>query len=436
MNLTKNDFKGTGKVLRFTLQTHLKNKSTIVSTIIFFLIALISVPIFTILSGGKSVASDICAVTRVYINDESGFDLDLSEMRADAYLANTVIEKISSDENIDLSDTEVFVHISVSEEGELFFDTYTARTEADIDNDVNYILSSLTYAVENARLYSVGATPAQIALASASYSGSVTTEKNFRRSSQIAFGTKFAVQYVYSILVMLLSNMAASYIARTVVEEKASKLVELLMVSVRPLALMLGKILAMIIYIFGMFICTICMFAVSYFITGMFIDVSAIGSAMSAFGLNVSALNISPATIIIVLVSLILGYFTFSIISGINGACCTVMEDLEYAHLSTVLIIIGGYIVSCIAPAFSSQIAAIIFSLFPVVSIFCAPALYVIGSISLHMLCLSWVLQAVVVAALAVFCARVYNDLLIHRGSRIKFSGLLAIARSNGKEEA
>ena len=46
----------------------------------------------------------------------------------------------------------------------------------------------------------------------------------------------FLVTYAYSIIVMILIIFSTSYIVRSVVEEKASKLVELLMVSVRPLA--------------------------------------------------------------------------------------------------------------------------------------------------------------------------------------------------------
>ena len=94
----------------------------------------------------------------------------------------------------------------------------------------------------------------QVELVNSAFSVQVVTESEYFSRESIAFETKFAVQYVYSILVMLISIMSASYIARAIVEEKASKLVELLMVSVRPLALILGKILAVMVFVFGLFV--------------------------------------------------------------------------------------------------------------------------------------------------------------------------------------
>ena len=48
---------------------------------------------------------------------------------------------------------------------------------------------------------------------------------------------------------------------------------------------------------------------------------------------------------------------------------------------------------------------------------------------------LSWLIQALLVAALAWLSARVYADLIIHRGNRIKMKELLRMAGS-GKEAA
>ena len=63
--------------------------------------------------------------------------------------------------------------------------------------------------------------------------------------------SRMAVTYAYTMAVMFLCVFSSSFIVRSVVEEKASKLVEVLMLSVRPLALILGKILAMAVTAFS-----------------------------------------------------------------------------------------------------------------------------------------------------------------------------------------
>ena len=103
---------------------------------------------------------------------------------------------------------------------------------------------------------------------------------------------KFVLQYGYSILVLMLITISSSYIIRSVVEEKASRLVEFLMVSVKPLALILGKILAVMTYIFVMFAVTAAGLVCSYIITARFMDVGAVRGLLEQAGLT--SLEIGP----------------------------------------------------------------------------------------------------------------------------------------------
>jgi ABC-type Na+ efflux pump permease subunit len=108
------------------------------------------------------------------------------------------------------------------------------------------------------------------------------------------------------------------------------------------------------------------------------------------------------------------------------------MEDMESANMAVLLIVMFGYLVSCIAVPFSTETGnsavAIIVSLFPIVSIFCAPVQYICGNISIYILLLSWLIQVGLITLLAVFCSRVYEGLVIHKGSRVKLKELLSMA--------
>src|SRR5665647_1716823 len=88
-------------------------------------------------------------------------------------------------------------------------------------------------------------------------------------------------------------------------------------------------------------------------------------------------------------------------------------------------------IASIIAVAFDSTTVNLITSLFPIVAIFCAPVAYVCGNITFTILVLSWLLQALTVAFLAWFCAKIYRDLLMHKGSRVQFKELLSMAKTS-----
>ena len=148
-------------------------------------------------------------------------------------------------------------------------------------------------------------------------------------------------------------------------------------------------------------------------------------------------MHISPAVLVIVLISMLLGYMTFSIVAR------TVRRRV-LKHRGHRRRVHGGYAadscrlqVSIMIGSLGGSDQVLLFScLCPILSIFCAPVQYMLGGIGLPVLLLSWVIQAAVVAALAVLCARVYSALLIYRGSRLTFGKILAMAKTtdSGKE--
>ena len=432
MKLSKKDFEGTGKVLGFTLKQHVKNKSNLVSFIIFILMVMASVPIAAVLSGGQSVQPTQCGIEKVAIVNGTGLSFDTGMLKEDPYFADTEFVLLPSGTH-GADDAGILAEISQSEEGYLINLIHSGDVEPSY-MDTSSLNTALAMMLRSACLESVGVSEQQAEAFAMPLNTEIYTEKELRNIEELSFDAKFTIQYAYSIFVMIISIMGASFIARAIVDEKASKLVELLMVSVKPLALVLGKILAVMIYVFCYVLCIIGAYLLSKAVTGLFIDVSGVSSALSSFGFDFSVIKLSPTTIFVVLISLLLGYLTFSILSGINGACCSTMEDIQYAQLASMIAVMGGYIISCIAPAFNSQTASIIFAVLPIVSVFCAPVLYALGDIGFPMLCVSWLVQAAVVFLLALFCARVYDELLIHRGSRVKLRELFSMAKRSKKE--
>jgi hypothetical protein len=105
------------------------------------------------------------------------------------------------------------------------------------------------------------------------------------------------------------------------------------------------------------------------------------------------------------------------------------MEDMESAQLSVVFIILVGYILSSLAPFFDSTPASVLFAIIPIISMFTAPISYVFGDISSGVLLLSWAFQTLIIIYLSLFCSRVYSELFIYKGNRIKFIELVSLSR-------
>lgn len=443
MKLSKHDFAGTGKVFEFTLAQMFKNKSNTISLLIMFLLAVFSVPAMTFFSGGE-VKPGKCPVSTVYYWNETEYPVSFDAIgEKDTYFQDVTVQQ-SSFSTADqerysslLKEDEVLLHLYRDEADGFYYTDLILSDSAKEDDEAYFRLSdAVSNLFEEARFAAAGATKEQLETAMAQYTSQVSTVSEFMEQDNIGWEAQFAVQYGYAIVVMILFMMSASYIIRAVIEEKASKLVELLMVSVQPLAMILGKIFAVMTYVFGMLFSMAVGVGISYVVTGLFADTSVVLDSVAQMGITPELLNISPLTAIIVLLFLVLGYFTFSVIAGIAGACCSSMDDVESANMSVVMLVLAGYIVACMVTAFESKAIAVITCIVPIVSIFCAPVQYVCGNVNFAVLCFAWLLQAGVLLALSMFCAKIYRSLIMHRGSRVKLKELLALAFTGVRKES
>ncbi len=442
MKINKSDFSGTGSVFKFTFFRFFKTKANIISMVLLFVFALASVPVMGLTMGALAPSSEpeqeeimISPVDNIYIINETGMDIPEDSFFGDywAETSVTVYEKENTLPFVLLSPFDALVKfnegpggisidVSASEETELSSQDLLS-VSAEMENLYYSALPSL-----------LGITEEPLAVMNYGYGVNVIEQEDFY-SSDIEFSEAgFMVQYAYSIVVLILCTYSATYIVRAVLEEKASKLVELLMVSVKPLALIMGKIFAVMAFMFiqmtGLLICS----GISWFISGFFFDTSVIEETLINIDLAFLAGGIGFGDAALILISLALAYLTVSIVSGISGAACNSMEEADSAATAAMLLTLGGYLVSCIAGAIPIRAVAVISSLVPVISVFCAPVQYLSGNIGLGVMILSLIIQLAVVVLLFAFCAKVYSALIIHSGSKLKMKDIFAIAKTSGKE--
>lgn len=444
MKLNKSALTGTGKVFSFTFLQFFKNKSNLISLIILFLLTVASVPLMTLIGGGSTKQAANTDITQVWITDETGYfvmdqiqpllesDLALKEYWAPA--AFTL-----SDPGFDLAESDVYAHLyeTTGEGGSGYGIALQTLAKSNIsDNDLSALQSLLTEAFNYARMRTLGISENQLAVLNSGWE--VTSESlddYLEPEDENRLSTTEFVQLFYSILVMIVSVYCASYIIRAVIEEKASKLVELLMVSVKPLALLVGKILAALVYVLTLFAILIGGYAISYFVSDLFLEVDASGNLFAQMGFVTTLLNLGADTFVILLFSLLLAFLTFAIIAGLSASGCSTMEDMQGAATASTALAMAGYLISFFVAGVDVQAFRYLISLFPILSVFCAPVQYIMGNIGIGIILLSWLIQIGVIVMLALFGARIYENLIMYRGSRLKFVQMFTMAKQNRKEK-
>lgn len=402
------DLSGTGQVYRFTLSQLLKSRANRVTLIIMVLLAAVSMPLTALLGGETPETSDTAGLTSVRVDNRTDLILDFS---GDAYWADT-------DFSADAGEPDAVVTVTGDETG---YQVAVVGSESAHAGELSQLAETARQAVRDACLQAAGLSSRQLEALTAS-----TGEEDSHEDG-------FWVQYGYSILAMILCLMSASYVIRAVVEEKDSRLVELLLVSVKPMALLAGKILAVMAFTFGWLLAMLAGFGVSCGLTAGLMGSGVLQKQLSGLLAAVPRVQEdlwqAAGVLLVLLVSLGLGYLTMSLIGGVAGACCSGMEEAGEATGPVMLLTMAGYLASCVVGAVPSGPVAVFSTLCPIVSIFCAPVQFAGGNVSIWLVLASWVIQAAVIWGLLTLASRVYAGLIVHRGSRVKLRELMSMAK-------
>lgn len=402
------DLSGTGQVYRFTLSQLLKSRANRVTLIIVVLLAAVSMPLTALLGGETPETSDTAGLASVRVDNRTDLALDFS---GDAYWADT-------DFSAGAGEPDAVVTITGDETG---YQVAVVGSESAHAGELSQLAETARQAVRNACLQAAGLSSRQLEALTAS-----TGEEDSHEDG-------FWVQYGYSILAMILCLMSASYVIRAVVEEKDSRLVELLLVSVKPMALLAGKILAVMAFTFGWLLAMLAGFGVSCGLTAGLMGPGVLQKQLSGLLAAVPRVQEdlwqAAGVLLVLLVSLGLGYLTMSLIGGVAGACCSGMEEAGEATGPVMLLTMTGYLASCVVGAVPSGPVAVFSTLCPVVSIFCAPVQFAGGNVSFWLVLASWAIQAAVIWGLLTLASRVYAGLIVHRGSRVKLRELMSMAK-------
>lgn len=189
-----------------------------------------------------------------------------------------------------LGNTDVYVYISAPDKiGACTVESHIAENSSLKTEDLESLLTAISSQMTSERFASLGLSAQNSYDVDSMSASDYLDQKNGTES--IGFDANFAIQYGYSIVVMILCLLSASFIIRCIVTEKDSKLIELLMVSVSPLALLLGKILAVMTYVLILIAMMVIGFVLSYGISTHFLQMASLGTTAFQHGIDLSMLT-------------------------------------------------------------------------------------------------------------------------------------------------
>lgn len=444
---------GWKKIFKFTFIQTLKTKAYLISTILVSALIItagfLTVLLPGLLAGGDETSNDGSAVelenkiSAFYLVDTTGITApddykDIAGWLKADYISSTDesdIEKYT--ETVRSTPNTILITVTASENAVNIY-AGTPEDSSVSTNDAGNIANAVSGTFAQYRLIKSGipADKAQELLTPVITETSIAGEEV---ESPAVFIVKMAVPMLSSLVLFIMIFAYGQMVAQSIAMEKTSRVMELLLTSVRPLAVIIGKILAMGLLSLTQFILFILSGLSSVLIALPIAGISGMQSQpINEFGDLGAAISetfsgISILSILAVLVIFIVGFIFYSLIAGLIGASVNRTEDLNTAMQPYALIGVVGFYLAYFPKSFDgsgSNAMSLLAQFLPLSSPFALPSAILTGEIEWTTALLSILVLVVSTVLLALLVARVYEQIIFHTGNRLKLKDILGLAKN------
>jgi ABC-2 type transport system permease protein len=229
-------------------------------------------------------------------------------------------------------------------------------------------------------------------------------------------GESFFVAFAAGLLIYLVLIIYGQSILGAVVEEKETRIAEILFSSARPFTLMMGKLV-------GVGLVAFTQLAI-WILSGAALAIYGL-SMLSSSGIDIPAPNISAAFIISLFVFFLLGFFTYATIYALIGSMVTtVQEGGQFAFPPILLLMIGFY---CSFPVIRNPDSdfAVWTSVLPFLSPIVMPVRMFVQMPPLWQILLSFFLSLLTIFVLTWVAARAYRIGMLMNGKKATIPELI-----------
>lgn len=357
--MNKNMFSGWKDVMAFSYVQTMKSRAMKITLVVLCLICICIFPVYSLIKENTSTESET-KIQKVYLY---GNDVEMMKKFSGGYsgiyqdIETEILEETEAQEKkTALKDSEkadyILIHCIYDENPEsvdyglelnLIYGQKSDITEKDADAFAQYLS-------ENSQEFlfrgsSVGETEIKNLLKEENYSlYSVDRDGNTTKYDAALSQTEYTVTYFYLMVILFAVILAGSKVAELLVTEKTSRVMEYLLTNIRPLALLVGKVISATLAVFTI----LAALAVSLGIS-LGINTAVSGHGMDATfsdALSVFAGEHLILGTIISVVVILTGFLFYGFIAGIAGATVSKVEELsEGLKLFSFAVIIGAYLV-------------------------------------------------------------------------------------------
>lgn len=454
--MKKSDYIGWKDVFSFTLIQGMKQKAYFGFLIVMCVILIFLLPIISLISSRDKEEVYTSEVTKLTVYDETGLAIDYTEALPGASFAGVQMVTDSAqtyDAHVkalegSAESTELVAKIVFDERG-LFNITFVKAAGADLsDEDCSKLAGAFVAYFDDARISAIDVTaeqmefinqPVKTKVEFINETGEIIPQKEKKEGISME---EYMVLLMGIMIVTMIVSLSGGSIANSIVTEKTTRVVEYLMINVRPMALIVGKILASLVMVLVQFAAMGISYGISVILNAALfgeqnleaLQNSVEGVEVSTVGFWKMLLGIQFSDVLVAVAVILAGIMFYSILAGLAGASVSKMEEVaEGLKIFNVTMVAGSYmgLALCIVLMLGeSPLFTNICCLVPISAPFVVPACLLLNKIPLWIGLLGLLMILILVVLLFSFTAKVYESMIFYNGSVMKLKDILQIAKN------
>ncbi len=443
----KHNFKGWNNVFNFTFRQATKGMGFKVVTTLMSLVIIGAFILINILIA-KPDKEDIIVtspIISVFVLDNSGlaptdykaFNPTLSE-EAFAHITfhtvtdqtkETVIQTAAND-----SPLSIAVIITATSEG--FELEAVLPSSSNISKDqASDVLSQMQTAFEASKLMQSGLTEEQL---NSVLKPVVTMYSDIgENTNEIVHAIKLIAPMLFGLILYMMLILYSQTISKSVSTEKTSKLMETLLTSVHPYALITGKVLAITSMAILQFVTWIIAGVIGLYSGDAIAHIfypkyeNSVITIINFLKDNIGETAMSLPAVLLAILVFCIGFLFYCVIAGLAGSMVGKPEDVASTQGIFTLPIVISWLVCYLAPIAENEVLMSVSRFIPFTIPFCIPVELITGTVGLLQGAVSLIILSLFSLFVIILSARIYKGIILYNGQTISLKMIGNVLKSH-----
>lgn len=250
----------------------------------------------------------------------------------------------------------------------------------------------------------------------------------------------YLIQYlapaVFGLVLYFLLLLYGQNINQSVSVEKTSKLVETLLTSLHPYALLTGKVFAIVATAMQQFFIWVAALILGIVAGGRIAEMmypgteSGLSVAVAFMRANIGESAFSPVAVILALITFCFGFLFYCVLSGMAGSMVSRPEEAANTQSIFTLPIVISWIVCYFGTLMEKESLLMVARNIPFTIPFCVPVDLLTGVISIGQGILSTVILLVFSMLIIMLSGKIYKGLVLYTGEKVTLKNVAGILKN------